>query len=81
MRATLRKTQLISQDDTCWYPCEGARVASLKSGGYCIMAWRAGGSEVLMGIYRSKDKAMAICQEIMYAVTEGKERYWLPLDY
>ena len=80
MRTTLRATQLISQGRNIFYPYHGLRITSLKEGGFGIMAVRPGGPDLLIGKYSDQWRAINICEEIMYAVSEGKERYWLPKD-
>ena len=80
MRTTLRATQLVSQNRNIFYPYSGLRITNLKDGGFGIMAVRPSGPDLLIGCYTEQWRAVNICEEIMYAVSEGKERYWLPKD-
>lgn len=78
MRATFRKTQLISQDRSIYIAYEGIEIVTLENGDCCIHALYPRGRSIPMGTYHSRELAESICNEIMNAVEEGRPRYLLP---
>ena len=78
MKTTIRQTQLISQNKDYFNSYTGVRIAQLKNGLYGIYAINPKGADTLIGQYRSKAHAESICNEIVHAVTDGKQAYWMP---
>lgn len=74
-----RKMQLISQDRMMVLNYQGVRVTKNEEGQYVVIAFNHTGDKVV-GKYASREKVIAIIDEIIYAAGNGRSYYYMPIN-